>query len=136
MLDGDVAVAELIPQSFGPIQGGIDAAAKKDGFGRGPEARQALQVGFHRGLKAVGVHTTAAQNPSGQTVLFQQRQQHMLGFQVLVPAALGEVLGFDDRGPGFFGELLCRGLHRVAPSSVQTVWASRQRWGRQTGRPF
>ena len=70
----------------------MDAAAKKDGFGRGPEARQALQVGFHRGLKAVGVHTTAAQNPSGQTVLFQQRQQHMLGFQVLVPAALAVLL--------------------------------------------
>lgn len=46
----------------------------------------------------------------------------MLGFQLLVARALCQRLCRGDGGPGLFGELFSRGLHRKERSTDQTVW--------------
>ena len=112
MLNRDVAVAEAVALGFRPIQHSVHPAAEKDRLRSGVHARLPLQVGLHGCFEAAGVDTGFLKDATGQAVLLQQGEQQVLALQLLMASRLGQLLGSDNGGPGFFRELFRRGLHR------------------------
>ena len=64
------------------------------------------------GAVLMGAKTAAFAGCRVNDVLPEQSEEQMLAFQLLMARALGQRLCRDDGGPGLFGELFRRGLHR------------------------
>ena len=121
-----------------PDQHPVDPAAQKDRLRLGVHARLPLQIGLHGCFETVGVDAGFVEDATGQTVLLQQGEQQVLALKLLMASGLGQLLGSDNGGPGFFRELFRRGLHReVIPNCANRMaipWPPgaanrRLRWG-------
>ena len=150
MFDGDVAVTESIAGCFGAIQAAVQGASQKHRFRWRTKTGLLPEMAVDGRLKRANVDPCFAENASSQTVLLYERKQQMLRFQLLMLGALRQLLGGDDGGPGFFGELFRRGLHLgcvsnwvhrmgLVPSSVganRSLWIGPHARERQTGSCF
>ena len=113
VLDGDVAVVEVLLQGIGAIQDRIQPLAEVDALRAGGQAGLGGDEGLDLLAQDAEIDTRLLQDPGGQVLLGQQGGEQVLALHLLLALLLGQLLGGHHSSPGLLGEQFGGGMHGV-----------------------